>query len=119
VLCLHGLTACRTFGRTFPGFGKDFQTAAELGFASSGIECAAWKSTQRTHSIPNSPSDDVLLSIPGDERTAAQKAATGKAKEKNPGSLTTFDAGEEPERPAEDKVLGGLQWMRIAGAPGF
>jgi hypothetical protein len=31
-----------------PDFGKDFQTAAELGFASRGIECAAWKSTQRT-----------------------------------------------------------------------
>ena|SRR6516164_9437094 len=33
---------CRTFGRIFPDFGKDFQTATELGFASSGIECAAW-----------------------------------------------------------------------------
>ena len=60
----------------------------------------------------------VLLSRPRDEPTAAQKAATGKAKEKNPGSLTTFDDGEEPERPAEDKVLGGLQWMRIAGDSG-
>ena len=42
VLCLQGHTAVyRTFGRILPDFGKDFQTATELGFALSGIECAA------------------------------------------------------------------------------